>query len=122
MISTHLCIAAYSTDEALDRVGRKRRNYLGLEEAGAIQKSLSYDLLDPDFLNEAQQMSVVYAAIHAFENTVRGMVTKAMAEEFGEAWWEKVPERIRKTSKNRIEEGFEVPLARSARCKRDQLL
>ncbi len=32
------------------------------------------------------------------------MVTKAMAEKYGEAWWEKVPERIRKTCKNRIEE------------------
>ncbi|MGO9570967.1 MAG: hypothetical protein ACLP5H_25875 [Desulfomonilaceae bacterium] len=47
------------TDEALDRVGRRRRNYLGLEEARAIEKSLSYDFLDPDFLNEALQMSVV---------------------------------------------------------------
>jgi hypothetical protein len=49
-------------------------------------------------------MSVVYAAIHAFENAVRQMVTKAMAEIHGESWWEKVPERIRKTSKTRMEE------------------
>ncbi|MBI5572093.1 MAG: hypothetical protein HY914_19270 [Desulfomonile tiedjei] len=92
------------TEEALDRVGRQRRNHLGPEEARAIQRSLSYDFLDPDLLNEAQQMSVVYAAIHAFENTVRGMVTKAMAEKHGEAWWEKVPERIGKASKSRMEE------------------
>lgn len=92
------------TEEALDRVGRRRRNHLGPEEAKTIQKSLSYDFLDTDFLNEAQRMSFVYAAIHAFENTVRAIVTKAMAERHGETWWEKVPERIRKSSKTRMEE------------------
>lgn len=49
-------------------------------------------------------MSIVYAAIHAFENAVRQTVTKAMAEAHGEKWWDKVPERIRKTSKTRMEE------------------
>jgi hypothetical protein len=49
-------------------------------------------------------MSVVYAAVHAFENTVRAMVTKAMAEKLGQAWWEKVPERIRKNAKSRMDE------------------
>ncbi|MGZ5599978.1 MAG: Swt1 family HEPN domain-containing protein [Methylobacter sp.] len=92
------------TEEALDRVGRQRRNHLGAEEARTIQKSLSYDFIDTDFLNEAQRMSFVYAAIHAFENTVRAVVTKAMSEKHGEIWWEKVPERIRKSSKTRMEE------------------
>jgi hypothetical protein len=92
------------TEEALDRVGRRRRSHFGAEEARQTQRSLSYDFLDPDLLSESQRMSVVYAAIHAFENTVRLTVTKAMAEAFGEAWWGKVPDRIRKTSKTRMEE------------------
>ena len=49
-------------------------------------------------------MSVVYAAVHAFENTVRAMVVKAMTEKFGLNWWAKVPEKIQKTSKSRMEE------------------
>ena len=49
-------------------------------------------------------MSVVYAAIHAFENAVRAMVVKAMTEKHGAIWWDKVPERIRKSSKSRMEE------------------
>ena len=49
-------------------------------------------------------MSVVYAAIHAFENTVRALVVKAMIEKHGATWWDNVPERIRKTSKSRMEE------------------
>jgi hypothetical protein len=92
------------TDEALDRSGRRRRSHFGAEEARAIQKSLSFDFLDPDLLNEAQRMALVYAAIHAFENAVRGLATKAMAEKHGEVWWAKVPERIQKTSKSRMDE------------------
>jgi hypothetical protein len=92
------------TEEALDRTGRRRRSHFGAEDARAVQHSLSYDFLDSDLLAEAQRMAVVYAAIHAFENTVRLMVTKAMAEKHGETWWEKVPDRIRKTSTTRMEE------------------
>jgi len=92
------------TDEALDRVGRRRRSHFGAEEALRVQTSLSYEFLDPDLLAEARRMSIVYAAIHAFENAVRQMVTKAMAETHGEKWWDKVPDRIRKTSKTRMEE------------------
>lgn len=92
------------TEEALDRNGRRRRDHFGAEEARAIQRSLSFDFLDVDLLSAAQRMSVVYSAVHAFENTVREMVNKAMAETHGEAWWDKVPERIRKSSKSRMEE------------------
>ncbi|MCF7223793.1 Swt1 family HEPN domain-containing protein [Marilutibacter chinensis] len=92
------------TEEALDKNGRWRRGHFGQEEAREAQKSLSYDFLDSDLLQEAQRMSVVYAAVHAFENAVRNLVTKAMAEANGEHWWQKVPERIRKSSKNRMDE------------------
>jgi hypothetical protein len=92
------------TEEALDRAGRRRRDHFGGEEAQQAQRSLSYDFLDHDLLSEAKRMSVVYAAIHTFENSVRLLVTKAMAEAYSETWWSKVPERIRKTSKSRMEE------------------
>lgn len=92
------------TEEALDRVGRRRRNHFGAEEARQVQRSLSYDFLDSELLDEAQRMSVVYAAVHAFENAIRAMVSKAMAEKHGESWWDQVPERIRKTSKSRMED------------------
>lgn len=92
------------SEEALDRAGRRKRSHFGAEQARELQKSLSFDLLDPQQLAEGQRMSIVYAAIHAFENSVRAMVVKAMGEKHGATWWEKVPERIRKTSKSRMEE------------------
>jgi hypothetical protein len=92
------------TEEALDTVGRHRRKHFGAEEAREMQKSLCYDLLEVDCLADAQRMSTVYAAIHAFENMVRRLVNKAMAEYHGEEWWQKVPARIQKTVKTRMEE------------------
>jgi hypothetical protein len=93
------------TDEALDGTDRKRKDHFGSSEAARLQKSLSYDFLDQELLKPAQRMSVVYAAIHAFENTVREMVKKAMSEKHtAEKWWDKVPERIRKTASTRMAE------------------
>lgn len=89
---------------ALDKVGRYRHKHFGTAESLEMQKSLCYDILDIDELADAQRMSMVYAAIHAFENMVRNLVAKAMAECHGEEWWQKVPERIQKTVKSRMEE------------------
>lgn len=90
------------TEEALDRAGRDRRKHFGAEEAREMQKTLCYDLLEHDALADAQRMSTVYAAIHAFENIVRHLVSTAMVEHHGEAWWQQVPERIRKTVSTRM--------------------
>jgi hypothetical protein len=92
------------SEEALDRAGRLKRSHFGAEQARALQKSLSFDLLDTNLLTEAQRMSVVYTALHAFENAVRTTVVKAMLEKFGPTWWDQVPDRIQKTSKSRMEE------------------
>lgn len=92
------------TGEALDKAGRSKRSSVGTEEARLIGATLSFDLLDPDLLTNAKRMSLVYIAIHAFENSVRHTVTKAMAEKHGEGWWNKVPERIRKVAQTRMTE------------------
>ena len=97
------------TEEALDLTGRRRRSHFGTEDARNLHRSLSFDFLDPDLLSEGQRMSVVYAAVHAFENTVRAIVTKAMTEKHGETWWDKVPEKIRKSSMSRMEEDAKLP-------------
>jgi hypothetical protein len=89
-------------EEALDKVGRTRRKHFGAEEAREMHKTLCYDLLEQEALTEAQRMSTVYAAIHAFENIVRHLVARAMADHHGENWWSKVPERIRKTVTTRM--------------------
>ena len=104
MIFTRLSIEVCFRKKHLTGLACRRRDHFGAEQARELQKSLSFDFLDPQLLAEGQRMSVVYAAIHAFENAVRAMVVTAMTEKHGATWWEKVPERIRKTSKSRMEE------------------
>lgn len=92
------------TEASLDKIGRQRRRHFGNPDANEVQRTLSFDLLDSDFLADAQRMSLVYAAIHTFENMVRHLVMKAMTEKHGAGWWSKVPDRIQKTVKTRMEE------------------
>ncbi len=92
------------TEASLDKVGRQRRKHFGNPDALRVQQTLSFDLLDPDLLADAQRMSLIYTAIHCFENMVRQLVMKAMAERHGPGWWSKVPDRIQKTARTRIEE------------------
>jgi hypothetical protein len=92
------------TDASLDKVGRQRRRHFGNQDAAQIQQTLSFDLLDPDLLADAQRMATVYTAIHTFENMVRKLVIKAMAEQHGEIWCTKAPERIQRMVRTRMEE------------------
>ena len=67
--------------------------------------SLSLDLLDDEHVNTAKQMSTVYTAIAAFENTVREFVVKILIENRGENWWEEsVSDKIRSKAESRKRE------------------
>ena len=91
-------------DASLDKAGRQRRRVAREEDFAELQSALSFEMLDADLLVEAQRMAIVYAAIHAFENSVRQFVQKAMAEAHGDTWWDQVPERIRKRVTTRTDD------------------
>lgn len=92
------------TEASLDKVGRKKLSNFGKEDEYALMKALSFEMLDKDNLQNARQMSIVYIALHAFENSVRDLVKSAMTENYHEKWWEKVPERIKTKVQTRREE------------------
>lgn len=83
------------TDESLDKAGRKKTHNFSQEEAQGIKDALSFEMLDSESLTDARKMSIIYTAIHAFENMVRDLVKKAMVEEYEEEWWSKISERIK---------------------------
>ncbi len=93
------------TEEALDRAGRPIRNVSGILEV-ELAKVLSIDLLDDVLIDSARRMATVYAAIAAFENSVRRLVSKVLLDESGGDWWKKcVSAPIRsKTEKRREDE------------------
>ena len=92
------------TDESLDKAGRIRNHHFGEEDASRMRQALAFDMLGADMLDTAHRMSIVYKAIHAFENSVRQLVVSTMTEVFPEAWWSKVPDRIQKRVTSRMEE------------------
>ena len=91
-------------EAALDKVGRRRRRQFGPRDAEQMRAALSYEILDAEFMATAQRMGVVYSAIHAFENSVRHLVTRAMAEQLGEDWWSSIPAKIQKRVQTRSDE------------------
>lgn len=92
------------TEESLDKAGRQKRASLDASEVEVIKDKLSYEMLDEAALVRARRMSLVYSAIHAFEDMVREYVKLTLIEAHGEAWWEQVPERINKRVMSRMEE------------------
>jgi hypothetical protein len=91
------------TEEALDRAGR--RNSPLQVELDEIAKLVGLHGLDEEHVAAARNMSVVYTAIAAFENSVRELVAKTLLENVGENWWATcVSEKIRSAAKTRQDE------------------
>lgn len=82
------------TDASLDKAGRKRKVAGDSAAKQKIREALNFELLDSDLIDKAEKMSVVYSAIHAFENSVRAFVKTGLTEEHSEDWWSKVPNKI----------------------------
>lgn len=95
---------ALLTEESLDKAGRKTKRSFSEQEKERIETKLAYEMLDEDAVTVAQRMSVVYSAIHAFENMVRDLVKSTLMEKHQEVWWTKVPDKIKKKVASRMED------------------
>lgn len=92
------------TEASLDKAGRQTRISLNGSEVAVITDKLAYDMLDEAALVKAKRMSLVYTAIHAFENMVREYVKETLIEAHKEGWWEKIPEKIKKKVTTRMDD------------------
>ena len=92
------------TQESLDKAGRISHYSFGSKEMEIIRSKLFLEMLDDESIAIARRMSIVYVAVHSFENTVREFVRTAMFEEYKEEWWDKVPTRIKTKVTSRIED------------------
>lgn len=88
-----------------EAIGDQRRAPDSRMKSEHIASRLPLDELDDLFVEPAQEMAVVYAAIAAFENSARDFIEKRLIEEVGAEWWEKcVPERRRTKAESRRDE------------------
>lgn len=92
------------TEESLDKAGRKEKEQFGSNDANVINSKLSLDMVDEEAIIKARKMSLVYTAIHSFENMVRQFVMTAMVEKYKEEWWEKVSNKIKGKVAKRMED------------------
>ncbi len=89
-------------EESLDKAGRRNKSIFSESSDGKLAERLCAHLLDTELVAKARKMSIVYTAICAFENSVRGFISKKLLEEKGEGWWEAcVSVEIRKTAEQR---------------------
>jgi hypothetical protein len=89
------------TEESLDRAGRVRPTSATASNV-VIADALNYPLLDPQELERAQAMAVVYAAIATFENSARAFISKVLLDTHGANWWkDKVPQKIQAFAESR---------------------
>jgi hypothetical protein len=90
-------------EQALDAAGRLHPHAMTASESD-LTNALSFELFDPDMLASAQTMSIVYAAIAAFEHSARKFVTRVLVDEYGEEWQTRISEKIRKFAEERRDE------------------
>jgi hypothetical protein len=91
-------------EEALDREGRQNRRLVNFADED-IARALSLDVLDDLLVVNARATAIVYAAIAAFENSVRALVINTLMEKFQEEWWEKgASHSIRERAQKRMED------------------
>jgi hypothetical protein len=90
-------------EEALDVSGRTTPRIEGFHDDDIVA-AVSLNVLDEGAVKAAKQMAAVYAAIAAFENSARRLVSARLLEEFGDGWWmTNVSESVRKFAKSRQE-------------------
>jgi hypothetical protein len=77
------------SEQALDQAGRMHPNVASVSETD-MAEIVALGALDEDMVSSARRMSIVYTAVAAFENSARKLVTSALLDGVGEAWWDKV--------------------------------
>jgi len=78
---------ALVTEESLDKAGRLNRNKQHSADIEQQYEQLGMNDMDPVIVGVAETMTIVYTAIHSFENTVRSFITQKLQEEKGIDWW-----------------------------------
>ncbi len=93
---------ALVTEESLDNAGRLNKRKQQAADIELQYEQLGMNDMDPNIVEIAETMTIVYTAIHSFENTVRSFITQKLQEEKGTDWWEKsVKKEIRTRAEQR---------------------
>lgn len=75
------------TETALDKTGHVSRTRFSDKWETETAKRLGIPLIEEELVARARKMAVVYAAISAFENSIRKFIENKFTEEKVSDWW-----------------------------------
>lgn len=99
-------------ENELDKIEKEMDLDLGRQEKLQVQAKNYYLQFNSEFRKEAKSMAQHYEVFYCLEKSIRSLVVQLMFEKYGEIWWEKVKEDIRKNVdlniKREEESGFTI--------------
>lgn len=75
---------------AAQGIGDESRNNGGQKDSSIGTVDLSLPFLDSDYLTKLEGALSLYRAVHALENSMRGLVQHVLSKKHGPNWWELV--------------------------------
>lgn len=99
-------------ENELDKIENELDLNLGRIEKKEVQAKSYYLQFNSDYRKEARMMAQHYEVFYCLEKSIRNLVVELMFEKYGENWWDKVKEEIRKgvelNIKREEESGFTI--------------
>jgi len=99
-------------ENELDKIESEFDLNLGRIEKKEVQAKSYYLQFNSDYRKEARMMAQHYEVFYCLEKSIRSLVVQLMFEKYGENWWDKVKEEIRKAVdlniKREEESGFTI--------------
>lgn len=90
------CLSNSLAEHHLDNIEAKFDIDLERSQKEEIKRKDYYLQFDSDFRIEARKMAEHYEVFYCLEKSIRRLVMELMKEKYGENWWDKVKEEIRK--------------------------
>jgi hypothetical protein len=99
-------------ENQLDKIENELDLNLGRIEKKEVQAKSYYLQFNSDYRKEARMMAQHYEVFYCLEKSIRSLVVQLMFEKYGENWWDKIKEEIRKSVdlniKREEESGFTI--------------
>lgn len=96
------CLSNSLTEQQLNVVESNFDIDLERDKKEEVKRKEYYLQFDSDFRIEARKMAEHYEVFYCLEKSIRRLVMELMKEKYGESWWDKVKEEIRRNVESNI--------------------
>lgn len=108
----HFALANSLAENELDKIENEFDLDLGRIAKKEVQAKSYYLQFNSEYRKEAKMMAQHYEVFYCLEKSIRSLVVELMFEKYGDNWWDRVKEEIRKNVdlniKREEESGFTI--------------